>query len=317
MKAIGIEDVLSFDFMDRPAPELMVQALETLVALGALTDDAKMTVTPLGRKLVAFPVEPMAAKSIVRAMELGVSDDVCAIVAMLSASDNGLFGKADDDAGGDAGGNKAAADQHRAAFTKVQGDHLTLLALYHAYLREPAKGRTEWCGSAGVSAKQMQKVREVEEQLRGICLTLDRAARDAAIDDDDADEGGSSGRKKVGKNKGAVVVPAYDLNTFNDESFQDFPRIRRALASGYFLQTAYWDPKDSQYRTVNGRNIVCVHPASVLFRQKKPAPIVMFNAVITTTRSYMRDVVALKPEWLFDEAPMVFPRPNSSAVGGN
>lgn len=38
LKTLGIDDLLNFDFMDAPPSELMIRALETLYALGALND---------------------------------------------------------------------------------------------------------------------------------------------------------------------------------------------------------------------------------------------------------------------------------------
>lgn len=51
LKAMGIEDVLAFDFMDAPQHSALVAAVEELVQLGAL--DAFESLTPLGRKVTA------------------------------------------------------------------------------------------------------------------------------------------------------------------------------------------------------------------------------------------------------------------------
>lgn len=40
---LGIEDIVHFDFIDPPAPETMMRALEQLNYLGALDDDGKLT----------------------------------------------------------------------------------------------------------------------------------------------------------------------------------------------------------------------------------------------------------------------------------
>lgn len=55
LKALGFDDLLAFDFMDRPPTAAVLRALETLYALGAL-DDSGMPInstTPL--ILVAQP----------------------------------------------------------------------------------------------------------------------------------------------------------------------------------------------------------------------------------------------------------------------
>lgn len=43
LKRLGIEDLVHFDFMDPPAPETLMRALELLNYLGALDDEGNMT----------------------------------------------------------------------------------------------------------------------------------------------------------------------------------------------------------------------------------------------------------------------------------
>lgn len=53
-----------FDFMDPPAPETMMRALETLVYLGALDEEGDLT--EFGRTMADFPVEPQMAAVLLR-----------------------------------------------------------------------------------------------------------------------------------------------------------------------------------------------------------------------------------------------------------
>jgi pre-mRNA-splicing factor ATP-dependent RNA helicase DHX15/PRP43 len=46
LKRLGISDLVHFDFMDPPAPETLMRALELLNYLGALDDEGELT--PLG-----------------------------------------------------------------------------------------------------------------------------------------------------------------------------------------------------------------------------------------------------------------------------
>jgi len=43
LKKLGIKDLVHFDFMDPPAPETMMRALELLNYLGALDDEGELT----------------------------------------------------------------------------------------------------------------------------------------------------------------------------------------------------------------------------------------------------------------------------------
>ena len=49
LKKLGINDLVHFDFMDPPAPETLMRALELLNYLGALDDEGNLT--PEGEKM--------------------------------------------------------------------------------------------------------------------------------------------------------------------------------------------------------------------------------------------------------------------------
>lgn len=61
LKALGIDNVLRFDFLTSPPAEMMTRALEFLLALGALDDYGRLT-RPLGMRMAEVPVDPMMAK---------------------------------------------------------------------------------------------------------------------------------------------------------------------------------------------------------------------------------------------------------------
>ena len=81
---LGIEDLVHFDFMDPPAPETMMRALEQLNYLGALDDDGNMT--QLGHKMSELPLEPQLAKMLLISPEFSCSNEMLSIVAMISVN---------------------------------------------------------------------------------------------------------------------------------------------------------------------------------------------------------------------------------------
>ena len=82
LKAMDINDLLHFDFMDPPPTNTMLTALEELYALSALDDEGLLT--RLGRKMADFPMEPALAKVLIASVGIGCSDEILSIVAMLS-----------------------------------------------------------------------------------------------------------------------------------------------------------------------------------------------------------------------------------------
>jgi len=56
LKAMGINDLINFDFMDPPPIQTLISALEMLYALSALDEEGLLS--KLGRKMAEFPLEP-------------------------------------------------------------------------------------------------------------------------------------------------------------------------------------------------------------------------------------------------------------------
>jgi len=154
LKAMGINDLLGFDFMDPPPPQIMVQAMETLYMLGALDDEGLLT--RVGRKMAEFPLDPQLSKILLTSVDLGCSDEVLTVVAMLSVEN--VFYRPRD--------KQAQADQKKARFYQPEGDHLTLLTVYEAWKRN--KFATPWCFENFIQARAMRRAQDVRKQLLGI-----------------------------------------------------------------------------------------------------------------------------------------------------
>lgn len=61
LKALGVSNVLRFDYLDNPPSSMLVRALELLYALGALDDNGHLT-PQLGLKMAEIPLDPMMTK---------------------------------------------------------------------------------------------------------------------------------------------------------------------------------------------------------------------------------------------------------------
>ena len=60
LKALGVDNVLRFDWMDSPPSEMMIRAMEFLYSLKAIDDSGRLT-KPLGTSMAEVPVDPMMA----------------------------------------------------------------------------------------------------------------------------------------------------------------------------------------------------------------------------------------------------------------
>lgn len=250
LKAMGINDLLAFDFMDPPSPQTLIQALEMLFNLGALDEEGLLT--RLGRKMAEFPMEPPMSKVLIASVDLGCSEEVLTIVSMLSAQN--IFYRPRE--------KQAAADAKRAKFFAPEGDHLTLLTVYEAW--KAAKFANPWCYENFLQARSLRRAQDVRKQLLQI---MDRYKLDLV---------------SAGKN---------------------WNKIRRAITSGFFFQTARKDPQEG-YKTLVEQQPVFIHPSSALF-QRQP-DWVLYHELVLTTKEYMREVTAIDPKWLTELAPRFF-----------
>ena len=65
LKKLGIDDIVHFDYMDPPAPETLMRALEQLNYIGALDDDGDLT--DIGRTMCELPTDPLLSKILLTA----------------------------------------------------------------------------------------------------------------------------------------------------------------------------------------------------------------------------------------------------------
>ncbi|KAF8192739.1 mRNA splicing factor RNA helicase [Mycena galopus ATCC 62051] len=156
LKCLGIDDLLSFHFMDPPPEETLVRALKLLSTLGALNHRGELT--KLGRRMAEFPVEPELSKAIIASEEYGCTDEVLTIVAMLSESGSLFYCPKD---------KKLHADQARKTFFHPAGDHFTLLNVWTQWAE--AGFLQQFCDERFVQFRSLSRAREIRGQLVRLC----------------------------------------------------------------------------------------------------------------------------------------------------
>jgi ATP-dependent helicase HrpB len=80
LKAAGVTDLEKFRWLEAPEPRALQRAVELLHDLGAM--DAGEAITPLGRRMLAFPVHPRYARLLLEAEKLGCVKAACLLAAL-------------------------------------------------------------------------------------------------------------------------------------------------------------------------------------------------------------------------------------------
>lgn len=154
LKSLGVDNLLAFDFMDPPPQDNIMNSMYQLWVLGALDNTGALT--PLGRKMVEFPLDPPLAKMVIFADQLGCTQEVLIVVSMLSVP--GIFFRPKD--------REEESDASREKFFVPESDHLTLLNVFLQWRQQ--KYSSSWCNEHFVHPKAMKKAREVHAQLLDI-----------------------------------------------------------------------------------------------------------------------------------------------------
>nr|GEZ72408.1 pre-mRNA-splicing factor ATP-dependent RNA helicase DEAH7 [Tanacetum cinerariifolium] len=158
LKSLKVENLLDFDFMDLPPQDNILNSMYQLWVLGALNNVGSLT--PLGWKMVEFPLDPPLAKMLLMGEQLGCMNEVLTIVSMLSVPS--VFFRPKDRA--------EESDAAREKFFVPESDHLTLLNVYQQW--KANQYRRDWCNDHFLQVKGLKKVCEVRSQLLDILKTL-------------------------------------------------------------------------------------------------------------------------------------------------
>lgn len=154
LKSLGVDDLLLFHFMDPPPQDNILNSMYQLWILGALDNTGQLT--PIGRQMVEFPLDPALSKFLIVAVEMACSAEALTIVSMLSVPS--IFYRPK--------GREEESDQAREKFSVPESDHLTFLNVYQQWKNNHYS--SGWSQEHFIHVKAMRKVREVQQQLKDI-----------------------------------------------------------------------------------------------------------------------------------------------------
>ncbi|ETN40477.1 uncharacterized protein HMPREF1541_04754 [Cyphellophora europaea CBS 101466] len=260
LKALGIDNIIRFPFLSPPPAQLLVRAFELLYSLGAVDDYAKLT-SPLGSRMAELAVPPMMAKCLLSAntKTFNCLSEMLSIAAMTSLQGNVWFHHE---------GQKKAMEASRRKFAAEEGDHLTLLNVFQAFVTK-GKKEAKWCRDHHLNHKSLSRAVSIRAQLRRY---LERLG--IKIDD--------SGPAHQAKTNGAEKATA----------------VLKCLTSGFFSQAAKMQP-DGSFRSAAGNVTLYAHPTSLMFNRK--AEYVIFHELLETgEKIYIKDLSKIERPWLVE-----------------
>lgn len=262
LKALGIDNIIRFPFLSPPPSRLMSRAFELLYSLGAVDDYAKLT-SPVGTRMAELAVPPMMAKCLLTAATKAFNclSEMLSIAAMTSLQGNVWFHHE---------GQKKAMELSRRKFAVEEGDHLTLLNVYQAFVTKGKKD-AKWCRDNHLNHKSLARAVSIRAQLRHYLERLGVSAEEPVVSV-------STAKRPDTSEKATAVI--------------------KCLTCGFFSQAARMQP-DGSFKSISGGVTLYAHPTSLMFNRK--AEYVIFHELLETgEKIFIKDVSKIEKQWLVD-----------------
>lgn len=290
LAARGVTNFTDFDWIDRPSKDSLERAIFHLHCLGAL---AQGKITPLGKQMAGYPLEPTQARVLIEAFKpenADVKDDVIDILAAVSTENlllNLPLSMSDE--------KREEVYEARKPFMRREGDHIFFLGLVRHYNSLSTRSeRNEWAKKCYANTKSLNTVQEVQKQLHGLHPSAKR---------------GSSPQ---------------DINTDRTIPPERAEKVLKVLLVGFFSNTALL-AADGSYKTIMTSQRVKIHPSSCLSpsayvsehedlrAQRRKPPAVMYNDYVFTTEPFARCVSGVSDAWIQAAMPGTLARNGGSS----
>lgn len=256
--------------------------------------------TKLGEQMARLPIDPKIARILLAAKKHDCMAEILVIASALSIQDPRERPLEARD---------AAAKAHE-RFTDKQSDFLAYLNIWDSFQRERDKGLSnkqlvQWCRQYFLSHLRMREWRELHHQLAQTAIEMGLTTKEAAFrrppevrqltsseSQGDQDLAAKLKQKQLDKKQHRAKIRA--------AKEAGYEQIHRALLTGLIANVGMKSPDGNDYTGARGSRFH-LFPASALFKAKPKW--VMAAELVETTKLYARDVAAIQPEWIEQEAP--------------
>lgn len=154
LKALGIDNVVRFEFPSAPPSKNLIACMELLYALGALDDQGSLT-KPLGEQMSELPISPTLSKMLFNSGEFNCVKEMAIIVAMLQIENVFLIPP----------GQTAKAKVAKRKFEVAEGDLLTLLNVFNAFEAIDGNNVKHWCSCHFLRYKGLVRAQQLYQRL--------------------------------------------------------------------------------------------------------------------------------------------------------
>lgn len=283
IKALGVNNVLSFDLMSIPSIEALSHGMESLYALGTLDDGAKLTA--LGEEMVYFPTDPRVSRMLLASLDMESREDTPSMIEKLIVGDvltvaatlqvRNLFLQPRTER------QWSAYDDAMADLLDRSGDHVTMVHLFDLVDHSNKLLSEDECRERFVNRVAMQRALDVRKQLARFLS-----------------------RRFGGGSQWFGPIRQEIVGSHVFDPVERSEAIRKCICAGFFMNVAKLG-NDGRYYTLRGKYAVSVSPSSVLHRYGQSSDYILFGETYDGSRGGIdvRPCSTISGLWLRQLAP--------------
>ncbi|CAF0966759.1 unnamed protein product [Rotaria sordida] len=263
LKALGIHNIVRFDFPSPPPSKNLLQAIECLYALRAIDQQSHLT-PDLGMKMAELPLHPTHARALIISLEYGCTQEILKIIASLQVKH--VFISSPNE--------KMRAMKLHSKFACQEGDLITTLNVIKTF--EQQMMPQQFCDKHMLNVKSLKRILEIKD-------SLEKSLRRLIMKND-----------KILSSSGDDVLPV--LKCLTDAFFMNAAQLS---IDGYTYRTfrgsfqeLYMHPSCILSSILTKQDIT----------QSQLPKTILFNELIQSTKIYMSDITVIDQNWLYEMA---------------
>ncbi|KAJ2453938.1 hypothetical protein EV183_001894 [Coemansia sp. RSA 2336] len=161
--ALGVTNLVQFDYFQPPPSDLLSYSLEELASLGVVDTSNGLLTPSFGLHVAELPLDPKLGVCLLNGVHrLACAREAIAAVAMLSLGESPFAVPS---------GNKDDSEEWR-NFAAQEGDVLSYVNVLLGYQDTPAKARSRWCQLHSVNIQLLEQASRISRQLKGIVARM-------------------------------------------------------------------------------------------------------------------------------------------------
>jgi ATP-dependent RNA helicase DHX8/PRP22 len=274
---MGINNVVDFEFMEKPTKTTLLEALKILYYINAIDKDG--VITNLGTEISKFPIDCCYARALISSKYYSVEKEMAILVSLISCESVWYNVNKYDET------RRNEFEKKKLEFIDKNSDHMTLLNIYKEW--EYNKFDEDWCKRNFLHYRALKQSRNINDQITDYLNQLNFEELKNYFN--------------IGQinDRLFMVENNKNLDTYDKINLL----IRMSLGQGFYMNSARRMPNtnDGTYLRINDGSCVSVDSFSAItIKCQKPDLLLYTELGGTNTKAIMKQVSIIELNWISD-----------------